>query len=336
MSRSASAEKIRPFSDEVAPRGVRVYAAACDIADKQSVKNAFDTCDMDMPPIRGVIQGAMVLHDSLMEHMEPSQWNGAVRPKVHGSWNLHERLHSENVDFFVLLSSLSGIVGLASQCNYAAGNAFQDALAKHRLSEGLHAAAIDIGVVQAVGVVAENDKLAAGLKRSGYKALTEDQVLQVLESAITSSPQDPMLIGIEGADWSASGLERDQRFTPLKVREARNSHGSGKAGGPGELSGLIAAASSFPEAVEAVVDGITKQLVDIFMMDESEVDPAKALTAYGVDSLSAVELRNMLALRAGAEVTIFQIMQATSITGLATVVAAGSSHIDASIVPAKE
>ena len=337
MSRSASVEKIRPFAEEMAQRGCQVYASPCDIANKQSVETAFNDCDLNMPPIRGVIQGAMVLHDSLMEHMTPDQWNGAIRPKVHGSWNLHERLHSKEVDFFVMLSSLSGIVGLASQCNYAAGNAYQDALAKHRLHEGMHAAAIDIGVVQAVGVVAENDKLAAGLKRAGYKALTEDQVLQVIESAITTSPRDPMLIGLEGADWIASGLERDQRFTPLKVREVlRNQLAGGKAGGPGELSGLIASASTFDEAIEAVVTGITKQLMDIFMMDESEIDPAKSLTAYGVDSLSAVELRNMLALRAGAEISIFDIMQATSITGLATVVAAGSSHVDASLVPAKE
>jgi NADPH:quinone reductase-like Zn-dependent oxidoreductase/acyl carrier protein len=336
MSRSASADKIRPFVDEMAQHGCKVYASACDIADKQSVEKAFNDCDRNMPPIRGVIQGAMVLHDSLMERMTPTQWNGAIRPKVHGSWNLHERLHSKDVDFFVMLSSLSGVVGLASQCNYAAGNAYQDALAKYRSREGLHAAAIDIGVVQAVGVVAENDKLAAGLKRSGYKALTEDQVLLVIESAITSSPTDAMLIGIEGADFAASGLGRDQRFTLLKEREvSRNQQAGGKAGGLGELAGLIATASTFDEAVEAVVGGITKQLVDIFMMDEAEVDTTKSLTAYGVDSLSAVELRNMLALRGGAEVSIFDIMQATSVTGLATVVAAASSHIDTTLVPAK-
>ncbi|KAK5948972.1 Type I Iterative PKS [Knufia fluminis] len=335
MSRSATAEKIRPFADEAAQRGCRVYASACDIADKQSIQTAFDDCDKNMPPIRGVIQGAMVLQDSLVERMTHEQWNGAVRPKVHGSWNLHERLHSKEVDFFVLLSSLSGIVGLPSQCNYAAGNAYQDALAKHRLSQGLHAAAVDIGVVQAVGVVAENDKLAAGLKH--WKALTEDQVLQVIGSAILSSPQDPLLLGIEGADWAASGLNRDRRFSPLKPKDSSSDHGSdGKGGGMGELAASIATASTFDEACEVVVKAIAKQLVDIFMMDERDVDATKSLVTFGVDSLSAVELRNMLALRAGAEVSIFEIMQATSVNALGSVIAARSSHIDATLVPAKD
>lgn len=334
MSRSATAEKIRSFADEAALQGCRVYAQACDIADKQSVDAAFDICAKVMPPIRGVIQGAMVLQDSLVERMTPEQWNGAVRPKVHGSWNLHERLSSKDVDFFVLLSSLSGIVGLPSQCNYAAGNAYQDALAKYRRSLGFHGAAVDIGVVQAVGVVAENDKLAAGLKH--WKALTEDQVLQIIGSAITSSPDEPILMGIEGADWPTSGLERDRRFFPLMPRSNGSDSGSDSKGTMGELAASIATAATFEEAGEAVVKAVTKQLVDIFMMDEADVDASKSLTTYGVDSLSAVELRNMLALRAGAEVSIFEIMQAPSVNALGLVIAGRSSYIDTGLIPKKE
>lgn len=334
MSRSATAGKIKSFADEAADLGCRVYAQACDIADKESVDAAFEICSKVMPPIRGVIQGAMVLQDSLVERMSPEQWNGAVRPKVHGSWNLHEKLASKDVDFFVLLSSLSGIVGLPSQCNYAAGNAYQDALAKYRRSLGFHGAAVDIGVVQAVGVVAENDKLAAGLKH--WKALTEEQVLRIIGSAITTSPEDPILMGIEGSDWATSGLDRDRRFAPLMPRSNGNDSGPDSKGTMGELAAAIATASTFEEAGEAVVKAVVKQLVDIFMMDESDVDATKSLTTYGVDSLSAVELRNMLALRAGAEVSIFEIMQAASVNALGSVIAARSSYIDANLVPKKD
>ncbi|KAF7846251.1 hypothetical protein BT93_L4765, partial [Corymbia citriodora subsp. variegata] len=148
MSRSVTTEKMSSFVEDAAQSGCRVYASRCDIADKRSAQIAFDDCEKNMPPICGIIQGAMVLQDSLVERMTHDQWNGAIRPKVHGSWNLHERFSSKNIEFFILLSSLSGIVGLPAQCNYAAGNAYQDALAKFRLSQGLHAAAIDIGVVQ--------------------------------------------------------------------------------------------------------------------------------------------------------------------------------------------
>lgn len=77
---------------------------------------------------------------------------------------------------------------------------------------------------------------------------------------------------------------------------------------------------------------ITKKLVDIFMLAEAEVSPSLGLSDYGVDSLVAVELRNMLALRAGSETSIFDIMQSTSITSLASAVATKSSYLDKSLV----
>ena len=312
--------------------------------------DALKDCTANMPPIRGVFQGAMVLQvrtslnesvehtltflqDSIMEQMTVEQWHAAVRPKVQGTWNLHEQLH--DLDFFVLLSSLSGVVGLASQCNYAAGNAYQDALARYRINWGLPAVSVDIGVVQSVGVVAENADLAEGLRRSGYKALTEEHVMATLESAITTPPQSQLMIGLDGADWEASGLVRDDRFTALKVRSSVHDNAGSSKAGAGELGSLIAESTSFDQAAEAVVQAVAGKLCDIFMLDEGEVDSAKSPKDYGVDSLSAVELRNVLALRAGAEISIFDIMQSASITALATRVATVSSYLPPSLLPAQ-
>lgn len=268
-----------------------------------------------------------------MEQMTVEQYMAAIRPKVHGSWNLHEQLLDQDLDFFVMLSSLSGIVGLPSQCNYAAGGSYKDALAKYRISRGIPAAVIDIGVVQAVGVVAENQDLAEGLRRLGYKPLIEDHVLTAIESIITDPPETQILIGLDGADWESSGLIRDSRFTPLKTRESAQGSGAmAGAGNTGELSNLLANASSMEAAVIAVTESICKKLVEIFLMAEEDVDPAKPPTHYGIDSLSAVELRNMLSLKAGAEVSIFNIMQSSSITVLAAAVVSNSSYVDASLL----
>lgn len=262
--------------------------------------------------------------------MTLEQYNAAIRPKVHGSWNLHHQL--VDLDFFVMLSSLSGIGGFASQCNYSAGNTFEDALARYRTSKGLHGASIDIGIVKSVGYVAENRGTADRLKKSGYKELTEDDVLKAIESSIISSPQTQMLLGLNGADWEESGLARDQRFTALTARQSSSATSVSKVAS-GELSGLIAAATTLEEAAAVVLDGITKKLMDIFMITEAEVDPSKSLSGFGVDSLVAVELRNMLALRTGAEVSIFDIMQSASIQALSVTVASKSSHIDPLLVP---
>lgn len=255
------------------------------------------------------------MQDSILEHMTLEDYRKATVPKVQGSWNLHEYFKEQPLDFFIMLSSLAGIVGFASQCNYSAGGTFQDALARHRTSRGLPGVAIDIGVVKSVGYVAENDDTAERLRKTGHTVLSEDDVLRAVESAILSPQATQLMLGLNtgpGPHWEESPMARDMRFS--------------------SLGDQIAAASTLDEAAEAVVQAITKKLVDIFMLAEAEVSPSMSLSDYGVDSLVAVELRNMLALRAGSETSIFDIMQSTSISALAIVVATKSNHLDRSLI----
>jgi len=277
----------------------------------------------------------MNLQDSILEQMSFEDYVAGIRPKVQGSWNLHQLLSNQELDFFVILSSLAGIFGIASQCNYGAGGTYEDALARYRTVRGLPGVAIDIGVVKSIGVVAENNEIEERLRKSGHTVLSEDEVMRAVESAITSPPSTQMLIGLNcgpGPHWENSGMARDMRFSSIKYRQsAQNTVSSSKAGS-NELGGRIAAASSFDEAVEVVVDGLSKKLMEIFVI--GEIDASKPLSEYGVDSLIAVELRNMLALRAGAEISIFDIMQSASITALSAVVASKSTHIDPCLVVA--
>lgn len=336
LSRSANAgEKNRTFMAEMAKANCKVKFVGCDISNKDDLEKALGSCRQDMPPIRGVIQGAMVLRDSVLEQMTLDDWNGAIRPKVNGSWNLHEHFSAWPLDFFIMLSSLAGVFGIVSQTNYGAGGTFEDALARYRTLRGLPGVAIDIGVVKNVGVVAENDDIEERFRKSGHTILTEDDVLSAIDSAITSPPSWPMMLGFNpgpGPHWEESGMARDLRFAPLKYKEsALNASNVNKAASD-ELGALIAAAESFDDAVVAVVDGISKKLMDIFMI--SEIVPTYKLVNYGVDSLIAVELRNMLALKAGAEISIFDIMQSESVLALAAKIAAKSSYLDPSLVPA--
>jgi hypothetical protein len=87
--------------------------------------------------------------------MTVEDWYAAARPKVQASWNLHEAL-PKDLDFFILLSSSSGMVGNRGQANYCAGNSYQDALARHRVLIGLKATSLDLGTILSVGFIAEN------------------------------------------------------------------------------------------------------------------------------------------------------------------------------------
>lgn len=90
--------------------------------------------------------------------MTYDDWVTATKPKIQGSWNLHKVL-PKDLDFFVMLSSVSGIIGNQGQANYAAGNTFQDALAHFRHRQGLRATALDLGAVRDIGHITENSNM---------------------------------------------------------------------------------------------------------------------------------------------------------------------------------
>ncbi|UNI19406.1 Type I Iterative PKS [Purpureocillium takamizusanense] len=188
-------------------QGVRVEAPCVDIgclSDLQSVLRNLQ--DLNMPPIRGCIQAAVVLRDNLFPNMTYEDWTISTGAKVTGSWNLHAAL-PDDLDFFVLLSSLNGIVGGRAQANYGAGNTFKDALAQHRLSKGQKAVSLDLGLMVAEGIVAENASLLAAMRRIGHLMdIHQDELLALLDyycdpSVPILDPSDAqVLVGIEMPD----------------------------------------------------------------------------------------------------------------------------------------
>lgn len=179
---------------ELSAMGIKIATPACEVTNKGDSVHAIKFCLEDMPVIKGCIQGSMVLKvlflivthsgadlvskDGIFENLSLEDSRTVLRPKVQGtydravsgeqsniilaSWNLHEVL-PKDVDFFILLSSASGIVGNRGQSNYSAGNSYQDGLARYRVSQEWKATALDLGVILSVGVVAENAGLLGNL-----------------------------------------------------------------------------------------------------------------------------------------------------------------------------
>ncbi|KAL2862548.1 uncharacterized protein BJX67DRAFT_296391 [Aspergillus lucknowensis] len=327
---------------ELKPLGCRVKPISCDVSDAANLARAMEVSSTEVPPIRGVIQAAMVLQDTLIERMSLDDWNAATKSKIKGSWNLHTHFNTaDSLDFFVFFSSMSGIYGNATQSNYGAGNTYEDALAHWRVSQGLPAVALNLGPVKAVGYVAENTGITARMTKMGHFPVTEDQVLGVLESAILSPFDRQVVVGMNqgaGPHWDVDGeslLGRDARFQAMRYKQrsqaARDGAGGSGAGGAATLASQLAVVTTKQEAQTLVGEAIAHKLSDIFMIPATDIDASKHPSAYGVDSLVAVELRNMLALQAAADVSIFNIMQSASLAALALEVAMKSTHIDASL-----
>lgn len=272
--------------------------------------------------------------DSVFERMGFAEFAGGLAPKLQATRNLHELFGG--LDFFVMLSSVVGVAGNASQANYAAGGAFQDALAQHRQARGLPGVALDLGPVRSVGFVAESAGVEDRLARIGFRALEEQQVLQLIEAAVAGGSAAQVVTGVTPAPGpelvQRAAWLQDARFAGLRAAgDAATSPGRG-AGGSGPAVPLqlqLADAASPAAAAEIVCAAVVRKTADIFMLQPTDVDQRHPVTHYGVDSLVAVELRNWLAAHARADVSIFDVLQSASIADLAAVVARKSACVKA-------
>ncbi|KAK8061630.1 hypothetical protein PG994_007996 [Apiospora phragmitis] len=217
--------------------------------------------------------------------------------------------------------------------------AFRDALAHWRVRQcGLPAVSIGLSVVNGVGYVAEASAaeiLHKTLMRAGRRVIGEDHVLIALESAILS-PRDPQFVvggsnSGPGLHWDVDGdLGRDVRLLPLKYRQPSDSnqeqHQQQDLGD--SLAAKMAACGTREEAIGVVGTVLANMLADMFLVPVQEIDLAQSPSKQGVDSLVAVEVRNMKFSQAAAELSIFSIMQISSLTLLVAKVTNRSAHVE--------
>ncbi|RAH80851.1 polyketide synthase [Aspergillus japonicus CBS 114.51] len=336
LSRNA---RTQPFVTGLQQRGCTVRVDVCDIADEGRLQAVLRHFQEDgMPPIRGVIQAAMVLKDALVSQMTADDFHTALRPKVQGSWNLHNI--APDVDFFVMLSSLAGVIGGVGLANYAAAGAFQDALAQHRTAHGKHAVTIDLGMVKSIGYVAEADPAVAGrLTKMGYQAMHEAEVLAVLEQALQTSSMSPALFshvftspavivtGINtspGPHWTDADWMQEARFAGIRYREPVRGHQYGASStvpvNEDSLRNQVSRATTQEEATALVVQAIGQKLVAMFGLAEAEMPANRTLAGVGFDSLVAIELRNWITAQLNVDISVFDLMKGRTIAEVAEVV----------------
>lgn len=313
--------------------GCNLHVRNCDVSSEKGLIELLAYCSSVLPPIRGVINSAMVLDDTVLESMTFDQWQRTVQSKVASSTNLH--LHLPNLSFFVMLSSLTGVTGHVSQANYAAGNTFQDALARHRVASGQPAVSLDLPGVTDVGILATQDsksgdnRVRARVEALGTVSLDIGSILPLIEAAVLRRPQQThpddaqVIVGLAPWDQLPDGavVREDRRFGTLRLTSARGTVSAPAeevATSPTQL--LIQALGTSTESLRCVAEALAARLAVIFNIAVEAVDLGVPMSAHGVDSLVAVELRNWLSAAAKAKLSIFEITQGKSLMDFAALV----------------
>ncbi|KAI0383706.1 hypothetical protein F5Y04DRAFT_269663 [Hypomontagnella monticulosa] len=335
LSRSgASSQAASQLISGLTERDINVVAPRCDVSSAEELSTLLKDC-AHLPPIKGCINAAMDLQDAIFENMTYEQWSRTIKSKVHSSWNLHQLL-PQDMDFFILLSSLAGIYGSGSQCNYAAGNTFQDSLARMRTASGLrNSVALDLGWMHDIGIIAqrkeyrryrENTRDMATVGKPDFLALFDhycDPALPVPATADESqllvgivTPTDYYAIGREPVPWLMRPLYAGFDVVRPHATRAKGAIALAKE----EPAQLFRQAKKPEERRAIVVDALRNKLARPLGVQPDEIDPYKSLADYGVDSLMAVELRNWIWRDFRATVAVFEIMGVTKMSDVGEIV----------------
>lgn len=185
---------------ELESMGATCHLAAVDVEDPKMLAEYLDAFkEAKRPPIRGVIHSAGVAHPKLMIHMDAAEFNRVQRPKTIGSWNLHQILRDESLDFFILFSSVASVVVSPGQSNYGAGNAFLDSLAHFRRAQGLPGLSINFGPWGEIGMATQFDDLNEYFTKRGMNPMTTAGGLNALARVFGQEVTQVMILS---ADWS--------------------------------------------------------------------------------------------------------------------------------------
>ncbi|KAK3368030.1 hypothetical protein B0H63DRAFT_424209 [Podospora didyma] len=328
LSRSGGGKDMtKQLQNEIQCADSRILVKRCDASDENHVRQLVKDCAKELPPICGVIHAAMVLRDVLLEGMKHDDYEQVIRPKVTGTWNIHNVLEENKVklDYFVVLSSAAGILGSRGQGAYAAANTFLDSFVQYRVRNGLPGTSLDLTAVTGAGYLAENAAREEDILRNfGNETVNEQEVLALLSAAVrgVSSPQ--CLTGLKlhlGADGGWAYYASDPRFIELKALCLAEAEREGKvpkqAVSPGNA---FRAAKSNEEAAAIAGQGILQKLSEVLTISMQDLDVERNITSYGLDSLTAIELRNWIAKELRANLQILELLSSGTVNDLAALI----------------
>jgi NAD(P)-dependent dehydrogenase (short-subunit alcohol dehydrogenase family) len=308
MGRSQPSTAAREAIAAMEKTGARITVVQGDVARPEQVAAVLGEIEATMPPLRGIIHSAGVLNDGVLARQEWSRFREVMAPKVDGAWNLHVLMRDKPLDFFVLFSSAAALFGSSGQGNHAAANAFLDALAHYRRAQGLPALSINWGVWSEIGAAAERN-VGRRVAGQGVGVIAPQSGLDVLERLMAREVVQAAVMPI---DWAIYRQQFEGGAVPSWLSRVAGNLGSTRGEGqaqsaprengrhPTGIRQQLAAAPPNRQR-DLLLNHVNDQVVKVVgLVAGQAIDPRQPLNELGLDSLMAVELRNLLA--AGLEI----------------------------------
>ncbi|MEM9089167.1 MAG: type I polyketide synthase [Cyanobacteria bacterium P01_F01_bin.53] len=328
VSRRPASDSANAAITRLKEAGAIVQIGQADIADLDAIAQVFQTIQTSMPPLKGIFHTAGVTAQNTIQDTSWKDFDTVCRPKVQGTWNLHQLSNALTLDFFVSFSSIASVWGSKGQSAYAAANQFLDSFAhfqnqrqKQEKQPGYRSVAVNWGPWAESGMA--SDSVKTTLSRMGVNPLPSKPAIEALNRLLSASSttsqtivadinwpvfkdlfeangQQPLLeqIGIAAASEATTPAQSVASETPLEMLQSA----------PAENRTAL------------LVTYLREQIAKTLSMSPAQLDPDQALNYMGLDSLMAIELKNLIKKQLQVEVPTARFMSGLSVNSLAALV----------------
>jgi myxalamid-type polyketide synthase MxaB len=296
--RRSPSERAAQVIQQLQETGTQVQVVAADISRREDVQALIQAIQTQGMVLRGIVHAAGVLDDGVMTQQTWERFEKVMAPKVAGTWHLHQLTQDQPLDWFVCFSSMASLIGSPGQGNYAAANAFMDALAHYRRSQGLTATSLNWGPWAEAGMAASlSERDQDRLKEQGIWPIQIAEGMQLLEELLE---QNVTQVGVLPIQWSRlaqqSTFSGGSSFLAAFLSALPPTAALKEAAPPATPVWQVRLNEAQPEdRSDLLATFIEEQVQKVLGIGKGQVlDPDRSFAEMGMDSLMAVELRNRL------------------------------------------
>lgn len=301
--RGSAAPGAEELVADLSERGVQVDVVACDMSDRSAVRSLIAGIDQSNP-LTAVVHVAGSVDDAIFDSQTAGHVERVTRPKVDAAWNLHLETRSLPLAAFVVYSSVAGTLGSPGQANYAAANAYLDALSQYRQRQGLPSTSIAWGVWEKTTEMTRHltDRDLDRMRRSGMVPISDVEGMTLFDDAIATGLPSTVATGLDVAAIGRQAADTEHVPPLLRgiVRSSPKTPTDGRSTAASPLLDL--AGRNLREKEQLILEMIRSNAASVLGHASAENVPADStFTDLGFDSLGAVEFRNLVNLATGAK-----------------------------------
>lgn len=312
-----SSETVQSAITDLENQGVNVRVTPLDITDRDALNSLLSSITNDMPPLKGIFHAAAVYDDAIFMNLTSEKVSRVLEPKLQGAWNLHQAVLAQpiSLDYFVVYSSVTTLLGNPGQSNYVAANAFLENLIYLRRANQLPGFYVAWGAIEDVGYLARNTNVKESLvSKMGMSVLTAKKALDALEQLLLEQNSHA---GAIISDLNIKTIKRLSASGSSKFSLLISNADNGDTEYDEKQLDIHQKIADGTLTETTVINLLAHEIGKILYISPEKIDVNESLTNMGMDSLMGVELANAIEQSFGVTIPILALSQNPTISKLA-------------------